>query len=51
MLTYVPKRFDENKLYAPLQTGYKPFKLKLIPYYTWSNRGEHEMSVFIPAKW
>ena len=45
------KRFDKNKLYAPLQTGYKPFKLKLIPYYTWSNRGEHEMSVFIPAKW
>lgn len=42
-------RFDENKLYAPVKSGYKTFKLKLIPYYAWSNRGEHEMSVFIPA--
>ncbi len=43
--------FDKSNLYAPINDGYKPFKLKLIPYYTWSNRGEYEMSVFLPAKW
>lgn len=43
--------FDKTNLYAPIKSGYETFKLKLIPYYTWSNRGEYEMSVFLPAKW
>ncbi|MFR9582287.1 MAG: beta-L-arabinofuranosidase domain-containing protein [Rikenellaceae bacterium] len=43
--------FDKSDLYAPVKGGYKEFRLKLIPYYAWSNRGEHEMSVFMPAKW
>ncbi len=43
--------FDKSNLYAPIKGGYKEFKLKFIPYYAWSNRGESEMSVFVPAKW
>ncbi|MFR9637880.1 MAG: beta-L-arabinofuranosidase domain-containing protein [Rikenellaceae bacterium] len=43
--------FDKSGLYAPIKGGYEEFKLKLIPYYTWSNRGEYEMSVFVPVKW
>ncbi len=43
--------FDKSSLYAPIKGGYTPIKLKFIPYYAWSNRGEYEMSVFIPAKW
>ncbi|MFI3317658.1 MAG: beta-L-arabinofuranosidase domain-containing protein [Rikenellaceae bacterium] len=43
--------FDKSELYAPIQAGYEPVKIKYIPYYAWSNRGEYEMSVFIPAKW
>ncbi len=43
--------FDKSNLYAPIKGGYSPIKLKFIPYYAWSNRGEYEMSVFIPAKW
>ncbi|MFI3289695.1 MAG: beta-L-arabinofuranosidase domain-containing protein [Rikenellaceae bacterium] len=43
--------FDKSNLYAPLKSEYKDVKIKFIPYYTWSNRGEYEMSVFLPAKW
>lgn len=45
------KSFDNKELYLPLKTDLKPIKLQLIPYYAWSNRGEDEMSVFIPLKW
>ncbi len=43
--------FDKSNLYAPIKGGYSEFKLKMIPYYAWSNRGEYEMSVFVPVKW
>lgn len=44
--------FDKANLYAPLKNeDMSKFKLKLVPYYTWANRGEHEMSVFLPLKW
>jgi hypothetical protein len=43
--------FDNKVLYAPVNTQLKPFKLQLIPYYSWANRGEFEMSVFLPVKW
>lgn len=46
------KDFKEGKsLYAPLKSNLKPITLKLIPYYAWANRGENEMSVFLPVKW
>ncbi len=44
-------KFDKTNLYAPAGTEFKDIKLKFIPYYAWSNRGESEMAVFIPAKW
>ena len=43
--------FDKKVLYAPVNTQLKPFKLQLIPYYSWANRGEDEMSVFLPVEW
>ncbi len=43
--------FDKKVLYAPVNTQLKPFKLQLIPYYSWANRGEYEMSVFLPVEW
>ncbi|MFI3289311.1 MAG: glycoside hydrolase family 127 protein [Rikenellaceae bacterium] len=43
--------FDKSNLYAPLRKGYEDVKIKFIPYYAWSNRGEYEMSVFLPIKW
>jgi len=29
----------------------EPFSTQLIPYYTWSNRGQGEMTVFMPIIW
>jgi uncharacterized protein len=43
--------FDKKNLYAPVNTQLKPFKLQFIPYYSWANRGEYEMSVYLPVKW
>ena len=44
--------FNTSELYAPLPAvKFKPFKLQLIPYYAWANRGENQMSVFFPIKW
>lgn len=42
---------DKSKLYTQLESGYKPIKLKMIPYYSWANRGDHAMSIFFPVKW
>jgi len=36
----------ENKLYRPLKKLKKHIPIKLIPYYSWSNRGDGEMSVW-----
>jgi len=43
--------FDEKNLYSPLKRGYDDFTLKLIPYDSWANRGECEMTVFFPLRW
>ncbi len=43
--------FSKKELYAPLARGYEEFNLKMIPYYAWSNRGNHKMSVFMQLKW
>lgn len=35
-------------LYRPIQKAEKkPVELNFIPYYTWANRGENEMSVWV----
>lgn len=37
-----------QRLYRPVQTAEKsPVILRFIPYYTWANRGENEMSVWV----
>ena len=30
---------------------FKPYKTQLVPYFAWSNRGQAEMTVFMPAVW
>jgi uncharacterized protein len=40
-----------NELYRPKQAGEENrFRLKLIPYYAWANRGAGEMTVWLPVK-
>ncbi len=33
------------------QPQWKPFKTQFVPYFAWSNRGEAEMTVFMPVIW
>ncbi len=39
-----------DRLYARYDPGRpaKPFRVRLIPYYAWSNRGQSEMTVWLP---
>ncbi|WP_446050721.1 hypothetical protein, partial [Zobellia laminariae] len=30
---------------------FQSFKTNFIPYYAWSNRGQGEMTVFLPVIW
>jgi DUF1680 family protein len=40
-----------GKLYRPLNdVREQPVDVRLIPYYAWSNRGESEMSVWLPVR-
>ena len=42
------ENWDRHTLYAPAKEEKRiPVKLKWIPYYAWSNRGEGEMRVWI----
>lgn len=37
-------------LYRPARSsGARPFRLRLVPYYAWCNRGPGDMSVWLPA--
>lgn len=38
----------KNTLYKELNTTTKPVKIKLIPYYAWANRGQTDMTVWMP---
>lgn len=38
----------KNTLYKELNTATKPVKIKLIPYYAWANRGQTDMTVWMP---
>ena len=41
-----------NKMYQTVEKpSFEAFKTQLVPYYTWSNRGQAEMTVFIPVIW
>ncbi len=37
-----------NTLYREVSKSNKPISIKLIPYYTWANRGASDMSVWMP---
>ena len=38
----------KNKLYREVNTTSTAIKIKLIPYYAWANRGQTDMTVWIP---
>jgi DUF1680 family protein len=38
----------KNTLYKEVNTSTKPIKIKLIPYYAWANRGQTDMTVWMP---
>jgi uncharacterized protein len=40
----------KNTLYRELNTTTKPVKVRLIPYYAWANRGQTDMTVWLPVK-
>ncbi len=45
----VLQKFDwNNKLYREVNTTSTPVKIKLIPYYAWANRGQTDMTVWMP---
>jgi len=41
-----------NEMYQTVEKpSFEAHKTQLVPYYTWSNRGQAEMTVFIPVIW
>jgi uncharacterized protein len=38
----------KNTLYKEINTTSQPIKIKLIPYYAWANRGQTDMTVWMP---
>ncbi|MGJ8642092.1 MAG: glycoside hydrolase family 127 protein [Luteolibacter sp.] len=39
-------------MYRPLnKPTWKSYKSRFVPYYAWSNRGDSEMTVFVPVVW
>ena len=38
----------KNTLYKEVNTKTTPVKIKLIPYYAWANRGQTDMTVWMP---
>ncbi len=42
----------EEGMYRPLEKpAFKSYKARFVPYYAWSNRGDSEMTVFLPLVW
>ncbi len=39
----------DRQLYRPISKQKKNVPLKLIPYYAWSNRGQSEMTIWVPV--
>lgn len=41
-----------NEIYQTVtKPSFEAYKTQLVPYYTWSNRGQAEMTVFVPVVW
>ena len=41
----------EGMYHALEKPTWKTYKSRFVPYYTWSNRGDAEMTVFVPVIW
>jgi DUF1680 family protein len=39
----------KDTLYKEVNTSVKPVRIKLIPYYSWANRGKTDMTVWMPV--
>lgn len=44
------EREESGELYSTEKPKYVERKLRLIPYYTWANRGENQMRVWLPLR-
>ena len=44
------KMEDSGQLYSTRRPVYREKQLRLIPYYTWANRGENQMRVWLPVR-
>ena len=40
----------ENTLYREISKDKNTVKIRLIPYYAWGNRGDSEMTIWIPVE-
>lgn len=48
----VRKQTDVTSMYKEVQKPvFETIKTRLVPYYSWNNRGEAEMTVFLPIIW
>jgi len=45
----LPSGGAAQELYRPARAGGRPFRLRMVPYYAWCNRGPGDMSVWLPA--
>jgi DUF1680 family protein len=44
--------WNDDNLYREVEAaGAKPAQLTFIPYFAWGNRGDSEMTVWLPAAW
>lgn len=43
---------NKSEMYSPMTSeGWKTYKAQFVPYFSWSNRGESEMTVWFPVMW
>ncbi|WP_282124407.1 glycoside hydrolase family 127 protein [Algibacter mikhailovii] len=49
---FLRKNSNEEKMYRTVKKPtFETYKTQLVPYYSWSNRGQAEMTVFLPILW
>lgn len=48
MAKYTERSNNDNELYREIQAPSKEIKVSLVPYYSWGNRGDFDMSVWLP---
>ncbi|MBN7813344.1 glycoside hydrolase family 127 protein [Algoriphagus sp. H41] len=50
--TLLLRKNNQTKLYGKVsRPEFESIESRLVPYYAWSNRGQAEMSVFLPVVW